>query len=277
MPTIYDLHTHSTASDGSIEPHQLVARANALGIQNLALTDHDTINGLDEARAAATELEINFINGIELSAKWGNTTVHIVGLNIDPLCPEIKALTTRLADIRDQRAMRIGEKLAKAGIEHAYENAKRIAGKGTVTRQHFSQFLVASGHAKNQSDVFKRFLVRNKPGYVNVDWPSLEETIASIHRASGVAVIAHPLRYKITASKLRRLITAFKDNDGEAIEVVTGNNDAAEIRLATGYARQFDLAASTGSDFHNEQTPWAQLGKLSLLPEGLTPVWQCWS
>ncbi|MEQ8938837.1 MAG: phosphatase, partial [Gammaproteobacteria bacterium] len=167
--------------------------------------------------------------------------------------------------------------LAKAGIEHAYENAKRIAGKGTVTRQHFSQFLVANGHAKNQSDVFKRYLVRNKPGYVSVDWPSLEETIESIHRAGGVAVIAHPLRYKITASKLRRLITAFKDNAGEAIEVVTGHNDSAEIQLATNYARQYELAASTGSDFHNEQTPWAQLGKLSLLPEGLTPVWQCWS
>lgn len=277
MQTIYDLHTHSTASDGSVEPRELVAQANALGIQHLALTDHDTTNGLAEARAAAMELDINFIDGIELSAKWDNTSVHIVGLNIDPLCREIKALTTRLADIRDQRAMRIGEKLAKVGIERAYENAKRIAGTGTVTRQHFSQFLVASGYAKSQSDVFRRFLVRNKPGYVSVDWPSLEETIESIHRASGVAVIAHPLRYKMTASKLRRLITAFKDNAGEAIEVVTGHNDPAEIQLATNYARQYKLAASTGSDFHNEQTPWARLGKLSLLPEGVTPVWQCWS
>lgn len=276
MPTIYDLHTHSTASDGSVEPAQLVAKANALGVHHLALTDHDTVNGLAEARTAAANLDINLIDGIELSAKWDRTTVHIVGLNIDPDCPAMQQVTTSLAELREERAMRIGEKLAKAGIEQAYENAKRIAGPGTVTRQHFSQFLVASGHAKNQADVFKRYMVRNKPGYVAVDWPSLEETIASIHHAGGVAVIAHPLRYRMTASKLRRLLAAFKDNAGDAIEVVTGHNDRAEVERAAGYARKYELAASTGSDFHNQQTPWSQLGKLSTLPAGLTPVWQCW-
>ena len=277
MPAAYDLHTHSTASDGSTRPRDLIAKAHQLGIRNLALTDHDTVAGLPEAQQASEELSVNLINGIELSSRWGNQTVHIVGLNIDPASEAIRQATTSLAEMREQRAMRIGEKLAQAGIEQAYENAKRIAGKGTVTRQHFSQFLVQAGHAKNQSDVFKRFLVRNKPGYVRVDWPDLEQTIDCIHQAGGIAVIAHPLRYKMTTSKLRRLIIEFRENKGEAIEVVTGHNDEAEITRATSLARQYGLAASAGSDFHNEQTAWGQLGKLAAMPDAVTPVWKYWS
>ncbi len=276
MSVIYDLHTHSTASDGAIAPAQLIARANALGIHNLALTDHDTINGLAEASNAAATLDINLINGIELSAKWNNSTVHIVGLKIDPECAAINELTINLAKLREQRAIRIGEKLAKTGIEQAYEHAKKLAGAGTVTRQHFAQFLVEKGHARSQSDVFKRFLVRNKPGYVSVDWPLLDETIATIHKAGGIAVIAHPMRYRMTASKLRRLISDFKEHGGKAIEVVTGHNDKQEIEQSAGYARKYELAASAGSDFHNEQTPWGQLGNLSSMPDGLTPVWEIW-
>lgn len=277
MSSAFDLHTHSTASDGALAPKELVARAAALGIKNLALTDHDTVAGLAEAQQASKALHINILNGIELSTRWGNQTVHIVGLNIEPEHAAIKRATNCLAEMREQRAIRIGEKLAKAGIEGAYVNAKRIAGSGTVTRQHFSQFLVEAGHAKNQSDVFKRFLVRNKPGYVSVEWPGLDETIDCIHQAGGVAVIAHPLRYKMTASKLRKLIIEFSENKGEAIEVVTGHNNEAEITRAAGLARQYKLAASAGSDFHNESTSWGQLGKLATLPDKLVPVWKYWS
>jgi len=272
----FDLHTHSTASDGALSPADLVEKAARAGVETLALTDHDTISGLCDAQTAAVKHNINLINGIELSTLWNNKTIHVVGLNINPDNKDMIDASHHLKQLREERAIKIGEKLSKAGIDGAYENTKQIAGNGTVTRQHFAQFLIAYGHAKNQTEVFKRFLVKNKPGYVSVNWPSLVETINRIDAAGGVAVIAHPLRYKMTATSLRKLIAEFKECGGEAIEVVTGHNLPAEIELASNYAKRCDIAASIGSDFHNENTPWAQLGKLSSLPNGLTPVWELW-
>ena len=274
--TIIDLHAHSTASDGELTPTELVVKAVDNSVDILALTDHDTVSGLAEAQTAASKHNITLINGIEFSARWDNKTIHIVGLNIDAENKSIFDATIHLNKLREERAIKIGEKLEKVGIENAYENTKKIAGDGTVTRQHFSQFLVNNGHAKSQADVFKRFLVNNKPGYVSVSWPSLEETINNITNAGGVAVIAHPLRYKMTATKLRKLILEFKDNGGKAIEVVTGNNNQNEITTVTNYAKRYDIAGSVGSDYHNANTPWAQLGKLLDLPQGLTPVWELW-
>lgn len=271
-----DLHTHSTASDGALSPAALVEKAALIGIETLALTDHDTVAGLGEAQTAADKHNITLIKGIELSVLWNHKTVHIVGLNINADNPAIISATRDLKQLREERAIKIGEKLKKAGIDGAYENAKRIAAAGTVTRQHFSTFLVEGGYAKNQSDVFKRYLVKNKPGYVSAEWPGLEETIARINEANGVAVIAHPLRYKMTATKLRKLITEFKDHGGKAIEVITGHYLPAEIELAANYAKRYDIAASIGSDFHNEQNPWGKLGNLSSLPNDLTPVWELW-
>lgn len=271
-----DLHTHSTSSDGALSPTDLVQNAARLGIETLALTDHDTVSGLNEAQAAAQRNNVTLINGIELSTQWDNKTIHIVGLNINPDSNTITNATHHLKELREERAIKIGEKLAKAGIHDAYTNAKQIAGKGTVTRQHFSQFLIKNGNAKSQTDVFKRFLVKNKPGYVSVNWPDLNDTVHYINAAGGVAVIAHPLRYKMTATKLRKLITDFKEHGGKGIEVVTGHNLKPEIELAANYAKQYDIAASIGSDFHNKNTAWGQLGKLKTLPRELTPIWETW-
>ena len=242
----------------------------------MALTDHDTVSGLNEAKDAADEAGISLINGIELSTHWNHKTIHVVGLNIGPDNQVLKQASIDLNQLREARAIKIGEKLKKVGIDGAYESAKEIAGKGTVTRQHFSQFLVKAGHAKDQKDVFKRYLVKSKPGYVSVDWSSLEDTVTRINNDGGVAVIANPLRYKMTATKLRNMIAEFKELGGKAIEVVTGNNNKDEIITASNYVKKYDIAASLGSDYHNDQTPWAPLGKLTTLPEGLTPVWELW-
>jgi predicted metal-dependent phosphoesterase TrpH len=276
MSQVFDLHTHSTASDGILSPELLVEKASHVGINTLALTDHDTVAGLAAAQLAAKKHNISLINGIELSSQWDSKTIHIVGLNINVNSEAIINATVHLNQLREERAIKMGEKLKKIGIHGAYENAKRIAAGGTVTRQHFSTFLVENGHAKNQTDVFKRYLVNNKPGYASVEWPGLEETIAQINNAGGVAVIAHPLRYKITATKLRNMIKDFKALGGKAIEVVTGHNQSTEIQLATNYAKRYDVAASVGSDFHSGNTAWGQLGKLAVLPQGLTPVWELW-
>ncbi len=271
-----DLHAHSTASDGELAPDALVKRAAQNGIETLALTDHDTVAGLVKAYAAAMQYNIKLINGIELSARWNNKTIHIVGLNIEADNKTMIDATVQLNQLREERAVKIGEKLEKVGINNAFKETKRLAGTGTVTRQHFAQFLVNNGHAKSHADVFKRFLVNNKPGYVSVDWPELDETICNIHSAGGVAVIAHPLRYKMTATKLRKLISEFKVLGGEAIEVVTGNNNKNEISTVSNYAKKYNVAASIGSDFHNCKSPWAQLGNLTALPPDLTPVWELW-
>jgi predicted metal-dependent phosphoesterase TrpH len=271
--SLIDLHTHSTASDGELSPTELVQLAAKNNIKTLALTDHDSVSGLAEARTAAAKHDITLINGIELSTRWDNKTIHIVGLNIDADNTAMIDSTIHLNQVREERAMNIGKKLAKVGINNAYENAKELAGEGTVTRQHFAQFLVNNGNAKSFSDVFKRYMIKGKPGYVSVAWPGLNETIKNIHSAGGVTVIAHPLSYKMTATKLRKLITEFKSLGGEAIEVVTGNNNTNEITTVTNYAKRYDIAASLGSDYHNDKSPWSKLGNLIALPQDLTPVW----
>jgi len=271
-----DLHAHSTASDGELSPTKLVEMAAQNSVETLALTDHDTVAGLAEAKTAANQHKLNLINGIELSTRWNNKTIHIVGLNIDADNQTMIDATIHLNQLRVERAIKIGEKLEKIGINNAYENTRQLAGNGTVTRQHFAQFLVNNGHAKSHADVFKRFLVNNKPGYVSVEWPDLDETIANINTAGGVAVIAHPLRYKMTATKLRQLISDFKGTGGKAIEVVTGNNNKEEIATVTNYAKKYEIAASLGSDYHNSKSPWSKLGNLTTIPQGLTPVWELW-
>jgi hypothetical protein len=271
-----DLHAHSTASDGELTPAELVEMAMQNGVETLALTDHDTVAGLADAQAAAIQHKMTLINGIELSTRWDNKTIHIIGLNIDDKSKTMLDATIHLNQLREERAIKIGEKLEKVGIRNAYKESMALAGKGTVTRQHFAQFLVNNDHAKSYAEVFKRFLVNNKPGYVSVAWPGLAETINNIKVAGGIAVIAHPLRYKLTATKLRKLISEFKNSGGKGIEVVTGNNNKDEITTVTNYAKRYDIAASLGSDYHNSKTPWAQLGKLTTIPQGLTPVWELW-
>lgn len=268
-----DLHTHSTASDGRLAPSELVARAVEAGVEVLALTDHDGTDGLDEARQSAHDAGIRFINGIELSVTWNKRTVHIVGLNFDPEYAPLKAGIQSLQEFRETRAVEMADKLEKSGIDGAYEGAKRFSGGKMLGRMHFANFLVDAGYAKNVRNVFKHYLVNNKPGHVTGDWATMDDAVSWITGAGGVAVIAHPARYKLTRTKLRKLIKDFISAGGQAMEVVSGSHDINEMKTMACHADDFDLYASMGSDFHDPAFPWIKLGKLAELPPKCKPVW----
>lgn len=268
-----DLHTHSTASDGRLTPTELVSLAAQAGVEVMALTDHDGVGGLKEAGMAANKAGIQLINGIELSVTWNNRTVHIVGLNFDPDHAPLQAGIQSLQDFRKVRAREIASGLEKAGIHGAYEGAKRFAGGCMLGRMHFANFLVDAGHSKNVRQVFKHYLVNNKPGHVKGDWASLQDAVSWITDAGGIAVIAHPARYKLTRTKLRKLIKEFIEAGGQAIEVVSGSHDINETQTMANHAADFELYASAGSDFHDPDFPWIQLGKLPALPYKCRPVW----
>lgn len=271
--TCYDLHCHSTASDGSLNPTELVARAIEQGVNVLALTDHDGTEGIAEAQQAAEGTELTLIAGVEISVTWGGTTIHIVGLNVDVNHPALQNGLATMRDIRVGRAEEIAKRLDKAGISGALEGAKKYASEVMLGRVHFAQFLVEHGHAKDISDVFKRYLVRNKPGYVPGEWASLADAVSWITAAGGQAVIAHPARYKITATKRRRLISDFKGAGGIGFEVVSGRQHPEEVKTMAKLAEQFGLLASCGSDFHTPENSWVELGKLSAFPPSCTPIW----
>lgn len=271
--TCYDLHCHSTASDGSLSPTELVSRAIEQGVDILALTDHDGTEGIAEASHAVQGTDLTLLAGVEISVTWGGTTIHIVGLNIDVNHPALQNGLTTMRQYRIGRAEEIAKRLDKAGISGALEGAKKYASEVMLGRLHFAQFLVEHGHAKNISDVFKRYLVRNKPGYVPGKWASLHDAVSWITAAGGQAVIAHPARYKITATKLRRLINEFKEAGGVGFEVVSGRQHPEEIKHMAKLTEQFGLLASRGSDFHTPENSWVELGKLSALPSSCTPIW----
>lgn len=271
--TCYDLHCHSTASDGSLSPTELVRRAIEQGVDVLALTDHDGTEGINEAKQAAGNTDLLLIAGVEISVTWGGTTIHIVGLNVDVEHPVLQQGLATMRNYRIGRAEEIAKRLDKAGISGALEGAKKYASDVMLGRAHFAQFLVEYGHAKDISDVFKRYLVRNKPGYVPGQWATLSEAVSWITEAGGQAVIAHPARYKITATKLRRLISEFKEAGGIGFEVVSGRQHPEEVKHMAKLAEQFDLLASCGSDFHTPDNQWVELGHLSNLPRSCTPIW----
>ncbi|MFP5507207.1 MAG: PHP domain-containing protein [Gammaproteobacteria bacterium] len=276
MSLHYDLHAHSRASDGTLSATELVRRAQAAGIDVLALTDHDSLDGVAEARAAAADLPLHLIAGVEVSVTWNGQTVHIVGLNVDPDDANLRAGLAGLQAFRDWRAEEIGRRLAKAGIADAYAGACRFASGRIVSRTHFAHFLVESGRAKSLREVFKKFLVRNKPGHVPGEWATLEQAVAWIRGAGGEAVVAHPARYSLTGAKLRRLLGEFKDCGGSAMEVVSGSHTTEDMLRMAGVARALGLKASRGSDYHGPENPWVELGRIPPLPEGVVPVWQDW-
>lgn len=276
MFTHYDLHTHSRQSDGTLTPTALVERAAAAGVEVLALTDHDTLSGIDEARSAARAAGIRLIPGVEISVTWNRQTIHVVALNVDPEAPELRAGLERLQEFRVWRAGEIGRQLAKAGIEGATEGARRHAQGVLISRTHFAHYLVEIGRAKDLRAVFRKFLVRNKPGHVSGQWAGLEEAVGWIRAAGGQAVIAHPARYRLTGSKLRRLIGEFRDCGGEGLEVVSGSHSQQDMHNMASLARQCGLLASRGSDYHGPENAWIELGRLPALPADLTPVWQAW-
>ncbi|MGR9074090.1 MAG: PHP domain-containing protein [Gammaproteobacteria bacterium] len=269
-----DLHCHSTASDGTLPPRQLVERAAVHGLAVLSLTDHDTTAGLEEAKSAALPAGIRFIPGIELSTSWNNQCFHVVGLNISADYPPLLKGLELLSATRIARAGRIAEKLAKKGIPGALEAVMDLVGDGMITRTHFAEFLVSGHYAVSQQDAFDRYLAKGKPAYVSTDWTPLDRAVDWISCAGGIAVLAHPMRYKLTAARMKRFLESFKSFGGQAIEVVSGRNNTDEVRIASNYAQRFDLYGSVGSDFHSPGNPWVELGRLETLPSGIKPVWE---
>ncbi len=276
LMTQFDLHTHSTASDGSLSPETLVARAKQQGVTHLALTDHDGTEGIRQAMAEAQLQNVVLIPGVEISVSWHGGTVHIVGLQIDIDNEVLQQGLSALRDYRRQRAIDIATRLDKAGIPGAYEGASQYASETMLGRVHFARFLVEKGYAKDMKDVFKRFLVRNKPGYVTGHWASLEDTVNWITGAGGQAVIAHPARYKMTSTKRRKLVAEFKALGGSGIEVASGAQHPEEVRTMARLATEFDLLASAGSDFHSPDNSYTELGKMTALPPNVTPIWSTW-
>jgi len=273
----YDLHCHSTHSDGLLQPAEVVRRAAARGVDVLALTDHDELSGLAEAADAAREAAIALVPGSELSVSWEDQTFHVVALGIDPAC---EALALGLAAIREgrtTRARRIGAALADAGIPGAYEGALRyVTSERLVSRTHFARYLVEAGYVGDVKSVFKRYLTRGKPGYVKHAWASLPQAIGWIREAGGQAVLAHPGRYKLGTSELRRFLGEFRDTGGVGIEVLSSSHTHAQFAQFATLARVFGLAASSGSDYHGPGESYMDLGDLPDLPAGVTPVWARW-
>lgn len=274
---VVDLHSHSTYSDGTLSPSDLVTRAHEQGVDVLALTDHDETKGLSEAQMTADQLGLQLINGVEISISWDrNQTIHIVGLNIDPANP---ALVSGLQDIRDERtrrAKKIADKLEKSGINDVWQLVTTEAGFEAVTRTHFARFLVEHGHAKDMNQCFKKYLGKKGRAYVNGHWRSLEDAVSWITGAGGEAVIAHPTRYKLTRSKLEKLVNDFKACGGTGLEVVSQRFTEKEKAEMASLARRFDLLASAGSDFHNPGNPYVELGRGLALPMDCKPIWNNW-
>jgi len=270
----YDLHSHSHFSDGSLSPTELVNLAAEYEITHLALTDHDTVTGLAEAQKAAKDLPIELINGVEFSCTWEKQLLHVVGLNIDPTSPELLQSLEKNRLRRLNRADSMFEDFEQHDIFLRDEVAKQLVGTGSVpTRPHFAQALINLGYAKDKKQAFKRYLVRGKPGYIPMSWASLEEVGQAVRAAGGVAVLAHPMRYKFTRTKLIRLISEMIPAGIRGIEVSTGTTDKQQAAMLAELARQFKLVSSMGSDFHSPGQPWARLGCAPALSKDVTPVW----
>lgn len=274
MAEIYDLHCHSTASDGSLSPRDLVERARQQGVTVLALTDHDTVAGLPEAEQAASALGVRLIRGIEISASYQSQCLHIVGLNIDPAHPVLLGGIAKQQTIREERAKKIADKLEKKRISGAYQAVSLAADGGEITRSHFADFLVANRYVTTHQEAFDRYLSKGKPAYVPTLWAGLEEAVQWIRVAGGIAVLAHPMRYRLSVKFMNRALAAFKQAGGEGIEVVTGRAGEDEIRFSRQYAEKHQLYASLGSDFHTADNQWVELGRLPDLPIGTRPVWE---
>lgn len=272
-----DLHCHSTASDGLLAPSMLVERACARGVTMFALTDHDAISGLDEARSAAQARGLRFIDGVEISVTWRGTTIHVLGLNIDPANEDLRRGLVSVRGSRVRRARRIAESLEAAGIAGSFEGAMaRAENPEIVSRTHFARFLVERGHARDVRSVFHHYLVKGKPGFVPHEWAALGDAVSWIRTAGGSAVIAHPGRYNLSRPEVRELIAEFMQHGGTGIEVVTGSHTPEQYAEFAALARELGLLASRGSDFHGPGESKVELGSLPQLPADLQPVWRDW-
>ena len=270
-----DLHCHSVVSDGTLTPEDLAARAAGNGVELWALTDHDEIGGQHRAAAAARRHGMRYLTGTEISVTFAGETVHIVGLGFDPDDERMHGGLQRTRGGRGARAQEIAAGLAQVGIDDAYEGALKYVGNPElISRTHFARFLVENGVCRDTGEVFRRFLTDGKPGFVPHRWASLKDAVQWITEAGGIAVVAHPARYRFTANEEYALFTEFKAHGGRAVQVVTGSHSAAEYVKCAETAREFGLAASRGSDFHSPDESHTDLGRLPYLPGELTPVWE---
>ena len=270
-----DLHCHSVVSDGTLTPEALAARAKANGVELWALTDHDEVGGQARAAAAAAAQGMAYLTGTEISVTFANETVHIVGLGFDATNPIIVNGLAKTRGGRGERAMEMSDGLAKVGIKGAYEGALKFVGNPElISRTHFARFLVESGVCKDTYEVFRKYLTEGKPGYVPHAWAKLGDAVNWITQSGGVAVIAHPGRYKFTANEEFALFSEFKTHGGQGVEVVTGSHTTAEYVEYAAVAKEFGMAASRGSDFHSPDESRIDLGTLPMLPGDLTPVWE---
>ena len=270
-----DLHCHSTVSDGTLEPEALAARAKAGGVELWALTDHDEVAGQQRARAAAQREGLAWLSGCEISVTFAGVTVHIVGLGFDADDASLREGLARTRGGREARARAMAAGLAQIGIHGAFEGALPYVGNPElISRTHFARFLVERGHCADTSEVFRRYLTEGKPGYVEHRWARLGDAVRWIGAAGGIAVIAHPARYKFTPTEEYALFSEFKAHGGRGVEVVTGSHSAAEAIKYGEMALEFGLLASRGSDFHSPTESRTDLGALPDLPGALTPVWQ---
>ncbi len=270
-----DLHCHSVVSDGTLTPEVLAERAKANGVELWALTDHDEIGGQHRAAAAAKAQGMKYLTGTEISVTFAGETVHIVGLGFDPDNLAMVQGLRATRGGRTERAHEMSDGLAKVGIKGAFEGALKFVGNPElISRTHFARFLVESGVCSETNEVFRKYLTEGKPGYVPHRWASLKDAVNWITAAKGMAIIAHPARYKFTPNEEYALFTEFKAHGGRGVEVVTGSHTAAEYVKYADTAKEFGLAASRGSDFHSPEESRTDLGTLPFLPGGLTPVWE---
>ena len=255
----------------------MVARAAANGVDLFSLTDHDDTSGLEEARAEARERGIRFVEGVEISVTWHGSTVHIVGLRIDPQSAPLREGLESIRRGRATRARKIADGLAAAGIPDSLAGARRYAeNPELISRAHFARYLVEAGRAPDVKNVFQRYLVQDKPGWVPHQWAALQDAVGWIRASGGVAVVAHPGRYKYAKPEMREFLGAFRDCGGAGIEVVTGSHAPEQYFEFARCAREFGLLASRGSDYHGKGESRADLGALPPLPDNLKPVWHDW-
>jgi predicted metal-dependent phosphoesterase TrpH len=273
---VIDLHTHSNCSDGALTPTQLVERAVAAGVDVLALTDHDTVAGLTEAQREADRHGLTMVPGVEISASWRAQSIHVLGLWIDPASDPFKLQLRGQADLRRARMYNICGRLAKLGLPGDELLSAVEAQPGLPTRAHLAEALVAGGHIARAEDAFRKYLGKGKAAHVAADWPPLAQIVAWIRAAGGIASLAHPVRYALSAGARRQLLADFAAAGGEALEVVTGGNGAQHADAAAMLAVKFGLKGSVGSDFHSPRQIWNPLGRSLKLPDCVVPVWRAY-
>lgn len=272
----YDLHCHSNQSDGILSPEDLVSRAKDQDVSVLALTDHDTIAGLERAKKQAEIVNIDIITGVEFSCKWAGRNIHVVALGFDETHPKLLAQIESQTKMRDIRASEIAARLEKIGFKDAMARAQAQSGGAVIGRPHFAKAMVAMGFCSSVDQAFKKYLGAGKPGDIKQIWPEFGDLLPDVVEAGGIPVLAHPLKYKLTRSKLSQLLEDFIEYGGRAMEVVSGQQRQQDTHDMARLVNRFDLLASCGSDFHAPSKPWSELGRYSEMPDTVKPVWQAW-